>query len=127
MARPPAIQSGLQEGREGFSALLRECEELDELWLRTRFPGAAYVPANARRAVKVKTLMINCKIPLMERDRYPIVVTANNRIVWAPGLPVAREFAWDAEDEKCVLIIAVRADKTSARNSELVGDCRNET
>jgi tRNA(Ile)-lysidine synthase len=81
---------------------------LDGLRLRTRFPGAAYIPANARRAVKLKTLMIRRKIPLTQRDRYPILVTADDRIVWSPGLPAAREFTPAAEDEACALIVAER-------------------
>jgi tRNA(Ile)-lysidine synthase len=100
------LQLGNDGGRERFRALLRECHELDTLRLRTRFPGASYIPANARRAVKLKTLMIRSKIPLMLRDRYPVLVTADNRIVWSPGLPVAHEFAPDPEDKKCALIIA---------------------
>jgi len=94
--------------RERFAAALRECEELDGLLLRTRFPGATYIPADARRAVKLKTMMIRRKIPLTQRDRYPILVTADDRIVWAPGLPVAREFAPGAEDSNCALIVAER-------------------
>src|SRR5262249_30792696 len=59
---------------ELFTASLRECEELSELRLRTRFPGDAYIPANASRAVKLKTLMIRRKIPLTQRDQYPVLV-----------------------------------------------------
>jgi tRNA(Ile)-lysidine synthase len=99
------LDNDVSRGR--FTAALRECEELDGLSLRTRFPGASYIPAIARRAVKLKTLMIRRKIPLTQRDRYPILVTADNRIVWAPGLPVAREFAPGAEDSNCALIVAV--------------------
>ncbi|MBO0862434.1 MAG: tRNA lysidine(34) synthetase TilS [Chloracidobacterium sp.] len=98
---------------EGFISPLRDCEELDRLWLRTRFPGAAYIPSTARRAVKLKTLMIRRKIPLMKRDRYPILVTVDDRIVWAPGLPVAREFTPNPEDEKYALIIAQRSEKSN--------------
>src|SRR5262249_9700585 len=94
-------------GKKRFAATLRECEELNGLRLRTRFPGAAYIPADARRAVKLKALMIRRKIPLTQRDRYPILVTADDRIVWTPGLPVAREFAPGAEDSNCALIVAV--------------------
>src|SRR5215475_3895145 len=112
MARA-SLDPGACEIREGVIALLRDCEELDGLWLRTRFPGAAYIPANARRAVKLKTLMIRRKIPLMRRDQYPVLATADNRIVWAPGLPVAREFTPNPEDEKCALIVAERSGKTS--------------
>ncbi|HEY7182204.1 MAG TPA: tRNA lysidine(34) synthetase TilS [Blastocatellia bacterium] len=112
MARA-SLDPGACGTREGFIALLRDCEELDRLRLRTRFPGAAYIPANGRSAVKLKTLMIRRKIPLMRRDRYPVLATADDRIVWAPGLPVAREFTPNPEDEKCALIVAERSGKTS--------------
>src|SRR5262245_3658531 len=102
------LKLGEDEDRIRFAAPLRECEELDGLRLRTRFPGDAYIPVNARRSVKLKTLMIRRKIPLTQRDRYPILVTADDRIVWSPGLPVAREFAPEAEDANCALIIAER-------------------
>ena len=101
------LNLGNNGSRKRFAAALRECEELDGLRLRTRFPGAAYIPADARRAVKLKALMIKRKIPLTQRDQYPILVTADDRIVWAPGLPVAREFAPGAEDSSCALIVAV--------------------
>jgi len=94
------------EKREQFMVLLRECEELGGLRLRTRFPGDAYIPANALRVVKLKTLMIRRKIPITQRDRYPVLVTSDDRIVWAPGLPVARGFAPSAEDEYYALIVA---------------------
>jgi tRNA(Ile)-lysidine synthase len=103
---PASLHLNNDGGRKRFAAALRECEELDGLRLRTRFPGAAYTPANARRAVKLKALMIRRKIPLTQRNRYPILVTADDRIVWAPGLPVAREFAPGDEDSNCALIIA---------------------
>ncbi|MCI0525510.1 MAG: tRNA lysidine(34) synthetase TilS [Acidobacteria bacterium] len=94
------------EKRELFAASLRECEELGELRLRTRYPGDAYVPVGAPRVVKLKTLMIRRKIPISQRDKYPILVTAGDRIVWTPGLPVAREFAPDAGDQICALVVA---------------------
>lgn len=106
-----SLNLGDDESRERFTTPLRECEDLDRLRLRTRFPGAAYIPANTRREVKLKSLMIKRKIPLMQRDRYPILVTADDRIVWSPGLPVAREFAPDAEDANCALVVAERLFK----------------
>jgi len=103
-----SLKLGDDESQGRFAAPLRECEELDGLRLRTRFPGDAYVLVNARRAVKLKTLMIRRKIPLTQRDRYPVLVTADDRIIWSPGLPVAREFAPGAEDANCALIVAER-------------------
>jgi len=103
-----SLELNNDEKRELFMTSLRECEELNGLRLRTRFPGDAYIPTNESRAVKLKTLMIRHKIPLTERDKYPILVTKDDQIVWAPGLPVAREFAPIAGSERCVLIAAER-------------------
>src|SRR5262249_49402048 len=94
------------EHQQRFTALLRECDDLNELRFRVRHPGDAYIPAQASRAIKLKTLMIRRKIPLTQRDKYPILVTKDDRIVWAPGLPVAREYAPEPGQEYCALIIA---------------------
>src|SRR5215510_1574573 len=105
-----SLELNNDEKCELFMASLRECEELSEIRLRTRFPGDSYIPANASRAVKLKTLMIRRKIPLTQRDQYPVLVTKDDRIVWAPGLPVAREFAPNAGVEYCALIAAAKTD-----------------
>lgn len=103
-----SLELNNDEKPELFLALLRECEELNELRFRTRVPGDAYIPTNESRTVKLKTLMIRHKIPLTQRDRYPVLVTKDDRIVWAPGLPVAREFAPNTGNESCALIAAER-------------------
>jgi tRNA(Ile)-lysidine synthase len=93
------------------SVLLRECEELNNLILRTRSPGDAYIPLGRDHKIKLKTLMIRHKIPLTQRDTYPVIVTADDRIVWVPGLPVARQFAASDEESEMTevaLIVAVR-------------------
>lgn len=89
-------------------AILRESTDLDALQLRARIAGDAYVPAGARHRIKLKTLLIRHKIPLSQRDTYPLVVTAENRIVWAPGLPVAAPFAPREQDDENALVIAHR-------------------
>jgi len=114
--------SGVPRGRIGVMvgglgadcefALLRQSAELDGLWVRVRNEGDAYVPAGHRRASKLKTLMIRHKIPLSQRDFYPILVTADDRVVWAPGLPVAGAFAPDDNDSVCALIVAQRLGAT---------------
>src|SRR5262249_30041958 len=42
-----SLEHNNDEKSELFMASLRECEELSELRLRTRFPGDAYIPADA--------------------------------------------------------------------------------
>jgi tRNA(Ile)-lysidine synthase len=94
-----------------YFALLRECDDLGSLILRTRTRGDAYLPQGRSHKIKLKTLMIKQKIPLSERDDYPVLVTAGGQIVWAPGLPVARQFAVDVNDERTSLCAMVTAEK----------------
>jgi tRNA(Ile)-lysidine synthase len=89
-------------------ALLRQSAALEGLQARVRNEGDAYIPAGHRHATKLKTLMIRRKIPLSQRDNYPILVTADDQVVWAPGLPVADAFAPDDDDKACALVTAQR-------------------
>ncbi len=99
-------------GAECEFALLRQSAEPDGLWVRVRKEGDAYVPEGHHHATKLKTLMIRRKIPLSQRDDYPILVTADDRIVWAPGLPVAGVFAPESDDSVCALVTAQRLSET---------------
>jgi tRNA(Ile)-lysidine synthase len=104
---PQNLEFNNDKKQELFFALLREDEKLGEMRLRTRFPGDAYIPANTARVIKLKTLMIRRKIPLLQRDKYPVLVAPDDvSIIWSPGLPVAREYAAKANDEFCALVIA---------------------
>lgn len=76
------------------------------LWLRMRQSADAYQIAGHSGPTKLKNLMRNHKIPLSQRDTLPLVVTELDEIVWIPGLPVARGYAIQPFDEKCVLVIA---------------------
>lgn len=107
-AQAEAIINGLDAHSQ--YALLRECAGLDEVWIRWREEGDAYVPVGRRHPVKLKTLMIRHKIPLSERSDHPVLVTADERIIWSPRLPVAREFALPDDDSAvCALIVAQRS------------------
>jgi tRNA(Ile)-lysidine synthase len=100
------------EGKSEHSqALVRECEELDSLILRVRTPGDEYLPEGKSRKIKLKTLMIKRKIPISERETYPVLVTDEGQIVWSPGLPVARQFAVDVNDVRTSLCALVTAEK----------------
>jgi tRNA(Ile)-lysidine synthase len=106
-----ARQEGKEERMARYFALLRECEELDGLILRPRTRGDAYLPEGRSHEIKLKTLMIKRKIPLSERENYPVLVTAKGQIVWTPGLPVARQFAVDVNDEHTSMCALVTAEK----------------
>ena len=87
-------------------AILTESAVLDELKLRARIAGDTYMPVNSCHKIKLKTLMIRNKIPYSERDAHPVIVSADDHILWAPGLPVARDFSACDRDGERALIIA---------------------
>lgn len=104
---PQSLKFYNDEKQERFFALLREDKELGEMRLRTRFPGDAYIPVDTARAIKLKTLMIRRKIPLAQRDTYPVLVAPDDvSIIWAPGLPVAHEYAAKDGDAFCAVVVA---------------------
>lgn len=110
-----SVQEKIMTNRQDSSqhwVLLRECDALDELQVRVRAPGDAYQPVGSRHKIKLKTLMIRRKIPVSQRDTYPVLATANDRIVWAPGLPVAAEFALRVDDQKSLTCALIRAQET---------------
>ena len=55
------------------------------LVVRGRRPGDRLVPFGAARARRLKTVLINGKVPRWERERLP-VVEAGGEIVWVAGV-----------------------------------------
>ena len=103
----------MDRGGNGEVALLGECDQLGDLHLRTRIEGDTYEPEGAERPVRLKKLMIRHRIPHRTRGTHPLVVTAENKVLWAPGLPVSRDFIAHGEG-RCALIIARPASSPDA-------------
>jgi len=56
------------------------------LMVRSRRSGDRIQLVNTAGRAKVKKIMIDAKIPVHERDKWPIVVDADGKVVWIPGL-----------------------------------------
>ena len=41
---------------------------------------------NMKNYKKLKDIFIDCKVPISERDKWPVVVDSEDKIVWLPGL-----------------------------------------
>ncbi|MEW6368515.1 MAG: tRNA lysidine(34) synthetase TilS [Acidobacteriota bacterium] len=63
----------------------------ETLTVRNRRPGDSYRPIGAAEPRRVKTMLINKKVPEHERDRLPVVLIGD-RICWVAGLPVGEDF-----------------------------------
>jgi len=100
------LQRGVEQIPTSADLVLLDDGRLPErLAVRSRRPGDRYTPVGRRQPLKLKTLMWAHRIPVSERDRWPLVVTADeDRIVCAPGLPVAADFAVGAETRRVAAI-----------------------
>jgi len=56
------------------------------LVVRSRRAGDVIALVNGKGHAKVQRIMINAKIPVFERENWPIVVDADGKIVWIPRL-----------------------------------------
>ena len=72
------------------------------LRVRSRRSGDRITAKEMNLDCKVKDVFINCKIPITERDSWPIVVDSNDVIVWIPGL---KKSVYDTKDDNCDIIL----------------------
>ena len=56
------------------------------LYVRTRQLGDKMYLKKIKGSKKIKDIFIDCKVPKIERDSYPIVVDSENKILWIPGI-----------------------------------------
>lgn len=93
----------LRTGLNWMAVALEDRALPGQLIIRPRQPGERALVVGQRRTKKLKTLMIDHRIPSSRRANWPIVTTPDGRYVWSPGLPPASEFA--VHDQTQVLAI----------------------
>ena len=81
--------------------------ESRRLWVRNRRPGDAFRPLGAPGRRKVQDLFTDRKVARSQRDRVPLVVDENGRIVWVVGHAIADEFRVTSPGGR-VLLLKVR-------------------
>ncbi len=100
-ARPDAgglLRVGLDAARLGTA-----------LVIRGRRPGDRMRPLGAPGSQKIQDLMVNRKVPRQDRDRVPVVTSADGRIAWVVGLAVGEEFAVQPQTTGVLLLEATRS------------------
>ena len=73
------------------------------LKLRTRLDGDKILVKNLKGSKKVNDIFIDEKINKEKRDRYPLLVDANNNIIWIPGLKKS-QFCKDKSEKYDIII-----------------------
>ena len=73
------------------------------LRVRTRVDGDKMFVKNMEGSRKIKDIFIDCKVPMHDRNLWPIVLDSADNIVWVPGLKKSK---FDKKiDEECDIIL----------------------
>ncbi|MEO7274404.1 MAG: tRNA lysidine(34) synthetase TilS [Vicinamibacterales bacterium] len=79
------------------------------LSVRSRQPGDRLMPKGMKgQRKKLQDLFVDCKIARPERDRVPLVVDRDDRILWVVGAAVAEDFGVTAASQGVLLLKARR-------------------
>ena len=82
---------------------LNSADVLLPLRVRTRLDGDRMVIKNMSGSRKIKDIFIDCKVPMHDRDLWPIVLDSAGNIVWIPGLKKSK---FDRRiDDDCDIIL----------------------
>ena len=73
------------------------------LYIRTRRLGDKMALKGTNGHKKIKDIFIDSKIPMEDRELWPIVVDSNDQVVWIPGLKKSKFNK--QKNEKCDIII----------------------
>lgn len=65
--------------------------------VRTRKAGDRIVPKGMSGSKKIKSIFIEEKVPIMDRNGWPIITDCNGEILWLPGL---KKSHWDISNEQ---------------------------
>jgi tRNA(Ile)-lysidine synthase len=76
---------------DGLVAVVPQDRVAGGLAVRNRRPGDRLMPTAAGHR-KLQDVLVDRKVPRTERDRVPIVVDRDDRIVWVAGVAADREF-----------------------------------
>jgi tRNA(Ile)-lysidine synthase len=80
------------------------------LFVRNRRPGDRFRPLGAPGRRKLQDVFVDRKVPRAERDRVPLIVDADDRIVWVAGLVVAHDCRVTAPEDGVLILEKRKAE-----------------
>jgi len=103
-------RSLLSPGSPSTRVVLQQAALVFPLTVRTRRPGDRIRPLGAPGSRKVQDVMVDRKVPRRERDKVPIVVGADGRIVWVAGVAMAHDCRVTVPQGGMVILELMRKD-----------------
>jgi tRNA(Ile)-lysidine synthase len=85
--QPPLVPTPRAAGR--LRALLDPRPFSMPLRLRTRRPGDRFQPLGQPQAIELRRFLQGRHLPRFDRDRLPLLVDAQDRVLWIPGVEVS--------------------------------------
>jgi tRNA(Ile)-lysidine synthase len=100
---PPLVPSPREAGRQ--RALLDPRLAPLPWRLRTRRPGDRFRPLGLPHDVDLRRFLQARHVARFDRDRLPLLVDANDRVLWVPGVEIGDEVRLQLNTRRCVEVL----------------------
>jgi tRNA(Ile)-lysidine synthase len=94
------VEEPVKQGDPGQMVILDAGAVSGSLTVRSRLPGDRYGGSSHQ---KVKSMLIDAKVPTTDRDRLPMVALGN-AVIWVPGFRPAKFFAVSPNSSRCIVL-----------------------
>ena len=94
---------GDADSNSNFYCRLNSSDVVLPLHVRTRRDGDRMKVKGLNGSKKVKDIFIDEKVPISQRDLWPVVVDSEDKIVWLPGLKKSKFDV--SKNKKCDIIL----------------------
>lgn len=101
-----ARRGRVERGRDWMMAILDNEGLPDSFIVRPRREGERVCVKSGAGAKKLKSLMIDHKIPARRRTTWPVVVSPQGRYIWSPGMPPDKELIADHRTRRLAVLRA---------------------
>ena len=91
------------ESNDNNVCRLDSSEIVFPIYVRTRRIGDKMYLKKINGSKKLKDIFIDSKIPMEQRDKWPVVVDSNENIIWIPGIKKSK--FTKSKSEKCDIIL----------------------
>jgi tRNA(Ile)-lysidine synthase len=105
---PEGLSGEFGRGGRADAVVVRRDACREPLAVRNRRPGDRFRPAWLRGRKKLQDYFVDLKVPRPLRDRVPLVVDGDDRIVWVAGHAVGDEFRVTAASQ-AVITLKIKA------------------
>src|SRR5207248_10393340 len=98
----PSVRSSRGFGQDDYALVSHN--GMNRLVVRSRRRGDRLRLPGQRGRKKLQDVFVDAKLPQVNRDRVPLIVNDEDRIVWVPGYAVSADFRVNAGEDAVILL-----------------------